>query len=167
MKRPIAPPLLDHRVARVVTWATLWLLWAGAVLAGLSCCFRKSRTFEPERYRIKLVTRFVLSLLVFRALVTVPSIKRPPRAYGPNARRRVSSRARIGATLRKQFRSPNLLARIAKLSDALHHPEKYTRAIAARLERNFTQVVRIFAPALVAAPLSAPFALSEAAIDTS
>jgi hypothetical protein len=167
MKRPIAPPLLDHRVARVVTWATLWLLWAGAVLAGLSCCFRKSRTFQDQHYRIKLVTRFVLSLLVFRALVTVPSIKRAPRAYGPNARRRVSSRARIGATLRKQFRNANLLARIAKLSDALHHPEKYTRAIAARLERNFMQVVRIFAPALVAAPLSAPFALSEAALDSS
>ncbi len=167
MKRPIAPPLLDHRVARIVTWATLWLLWAGAVLAGLSCGFRKSRTFEAQRYRMKLVTRFVLSLLVFRALPLVKTINRAPRAYGPNARRRVSRRARIGAALRKQFRAPNLLARIAKLSDALHHPEKYTRAIAARVERNFTKVVRVYAPAFVVGALSAPLALCEVALDSS
>jgi hypothetical protein len=167
MKRPIAPPLLDQRVVRIITWATLWLGWAGAVLAGISCGFRKSRTFQDQHYRINLVTRFVLNLLVFRALVSLPSIKRAPRAYGPNARRRVSTRARIGATLRKQFRSPNLLARIAKLSDALRNPEKYIRPIAARLERNFTQVVRIFAPTFIVAPSCAPFALSKAALDSS
>lgn len=167
MKRPIAPPLLDHRVARVVTWATLWLIWAGAVLAGLSCGFRKSRTFEAQHYRMKLVTRFVLGLLVFRALPLVRSINRAPRAYGPNARRRVSRRAHVGAALRKQFRAPNLLARIAKLSDALRHPEKYTRAIATRIERNFTRIVRVYAPVFVALSLSAPLALCEPALDSS
>ena len=167
MKRPIAPPLLDHRVVRIITWATLWLVWAGAVLAGVSCGFRKSRTFEAQRYRIKLVTRFVLGLLVFRAIPLVTHIKRAPRAYGPHAYRRVSRRAHVSAALRNSFRRPTLLARIAKLSDALRHPEKYTRAIAARIMRNFTKIVRLYAPTLIVDQLRAPFALSTNTLDSS
>jgi hypothetical protein len=168
MKRPIAPPLLDHRVTRVISWATLWLVWAGALLAGLQCGFRKNRTLDGQHHRFALITRLVLNLLVVRAFHLPPRFRRAPRAYGPNAYRRMTAhRANIGSVLRKQFRAPTLLARIAKLSDALRNPENYTPAIAKRLARNLTKIVRLYAPTFIVAALSAPRAISEAALDSS
>jgi hypothetical protein len=69
--------------------------------------------------------------------------------------------------LRRQLRAPTLLGRIAKLSDALRNPEKYARALAARITRNLTKRVRVYAPAFVVTPLSATFALSEPTLDSS
>jgi len=168
MKRPIAPIVINHRLVRLFAWAGLWLVWAGAVLSGVACGFRKSRKLERPRQKIALMTRFVIASLLVRATHFVKHINRRPRAYGPNAYRRLSTRrAHVGAAIRKHFRAPNLLGRIAKLSDALRHPENYARAIAKRITRNLTKIVRLYAPTFVVAPLSAAFALSEPTLDSS
>ena len=114
------------------------------------------------------MTQFVVAVLMIHATHFVTHIKRRPRAYGPNAYRRISvRRADVGSAIRKQLRAPSLLGRIAKLSDALRNPEKFARAIARRIMRNNTKIVRIHAPAFVVAALSRSFALSEAAFDSS
>jgi len=168
MKRPIAPIVINHRLVRLFAWAGLWLVWAGAVLSGIQCGFRKSRKLDRPRRQIALMTRFVIATLLVRATHFVKHIDRRPRAYGPNAYRRLSTRrAHVGAALRQQFRAPTLLGRIAKLSDALRNPEHYARAIAKRITRNLTKLVRLYAPTFVVAELSAQFALSEPALDSS
>ncbi|GAM97986.1 hypothetical protein U91I_01616 [alpha proteobacterium U9-1i] len=167
MKRPIAPPQINRRLVRFISWAGLWLVWAGAVLAGVSCGFRKSRKFEAPRHHLAQMTRFVLTVLMIRAASLVKHIQRGPFAFGPKAGRRMGWRAQIGGALRKKLRAPTLLGRIAKLRDALNHPEKYLRAIAKRIARNFTKVLRLYAPAFLVAALSAPLAQSEPAFDSS
>ncbi len=168
MNPAIAPIVINHRLTRLFAWAGLWLVWAGAALSGFSCGFRKSRKLDRPRRQIALMTRFVLATLFVHATHYVTHIKSAPRAYGPNAYRRIHSRrAHIGAVLRRAFRAPSLLARIAKLNDALRNPEKYARVIAKRIMRNFTKRVRVYASAFVVEALCAPRALSAAALDTS
>jgi len=168
MNPAIAPIPIGPRLTRLFAWAGLWLVWAGAVLAGVSCGFRKSRKLEAPRRKIALMARFVIAVLVLRATQHVTRVKRAPRAYGPNAYRRIrDGRAYAGATLRQKLRAPTLLGRIAKLSDALRNPEKYTRAIAARITCNLTKRVRVYAPLFVVGALSAPFALSAPGLDSS
>ncbi|GAM99954.1 hypothetical protein U91I_03612 [alpha proteobacterium U9-1i] len=167
MKRPIAPPITHHRLARLSVWAGLWLVWAGAFLAGLRCGFRKSRTLDAPRHHIAQMTRFVIVLLMMRATPLVKHIQRRPRAYGPNAYRTGGRwRADVGVALRKQFRAPTLLGRIAKLSDALRHPEKYLRAIAQRITRNLTKRTRLYALTFVVAAMSAQHTLTPLLLDS-
>ena len=168
MNPAIAPIIINQRLARLFAWAGLWLVWAGAFLSGMSCGFRKSRKLQHPRRQIALMTQFVIATLFIRATHYVTHIKRRPRAYGPNAYRRISvRRADVSGAIRRRLRAPTLLARIAKLSDALRNPEKYARAIARRITRNLTRTVRIYASAFVIAPLCAPFALSKPALDSS
>ena len=168
MNPAIAPIIISHSLVRLFAWAGLWLVWAGAVLSGLNCGFRKSRKLQQPRRKIALMTRFVVAVLMIHATHFVTHIKRRPRAYGPNAYRRINHhRADVGSAIRKQLRAPSLLGRIAKLSEALRNPETYARAIAQRIMRNNTKIVRIHAPAFVVAALSAPRAHSEPALDSS
>ena len=168
MNPAIAPIPIGPRLTRLFAWAGLWLVWAGAVLSGLSCGFRKSRKLVRPRRKIALMARFVISVLVLYATQHVTRVKRRPSAYGPNAFRPIRfGRAYAGAALRRKLRAPSLLARIAKLSDALKHPERYTHAIAARIERNLTKRVRVFAPLLVVDALCAQSALAEQTFDSS
>ncbi len=168
MNPAIAPIVINHHLTRLFAWAGLWLVWAGAFLSGFSCGFRKGRKLDRPRRQIALMTRFVLATLFVHATHYVTHIKRAPRAYGPSAYRRIHSRrADIGAVLRRAFRAPTLLACIAKLSDALRNPEKYARAIAKRIMRNFTKRVRVYAPAFLVDDLAAQFAFGEAALDSS
>jgi hypothetical protein len=168
MKRPIAPIIINQRLARLFAWAGLWLVWAGAFLSGVSCSFRKTRKLEAPRRSIASMTRLVIAILLVRATHFVTHIEHGPRAYGPNAYRRLHCRrAYVGAVFRQKFRAPTLLGRIAELSDALRNPEKYARALAARITRGLTKRVRVYAPVFIVAPLSALFALSEPALDSS
>jgi hypothetical protein len=168
MKPAIAPIIINQRLVRLFAWAGLWLVWAGAFLSGVRCGFRKSRKLDAPRRSIALMTRLVIAILLIRATHFVTHIQRRPRAYGPNAYRAGGRRrAEIGVAIRKALRAPTLLGRIAKLSDALRNPEKLARAIAARITRNLTKRARLYAPAFVVAPLSAPFALSEPTLDSS
>ena len=167
MNPAIAPIIISHSLVRLFAWAGLWLVWAGAVLSGLNCGFRKSRKLEAPRRKIALMTRFVVAVLTIHATHFVTHIKRRPRAYGSNAYRRINHRRADGSAIRKQLRAPSLLGRIAKLSEALRNPETYARAIAKRIMRNNTKIIRIYAPAFVVAALSAPRAHSEAALDSS
>ena len=165
---PAIAPITNQRLTRLFTWAGLWLVWAGAVLAGVSCGFRASRTLERPRRKIALMARFVIALLVLHAAHHVARVRRVAGAYGPNALRPLGiGRAYAGGALRRKLRAPSLLARIAKLSDALRNPERYIGSIAKRMARGLTKRVRVFAPVFVVASLCAPSALSEAALDSS
>jgi hypothetical protein len=168
MKPAIAPIVINQRLVRLFAWAGLWFVWAGAFLSGVRCGFRKSRKLEAPRRSIALMTRLVIAILLIRATHFVTHIQRRQRAYGPNAYRGGGRRrADIGVAIRKALRAPTLLGRIAKLSDALRNPEKLARAIAARITRNLTKRVRLYAPAFIVAALSTPFALSEPTLDSS
>ncbi len=168
MNPAIATIIIDQSLTRLFTWAGLWLVWAGAVLAGVSCGLRTSRTLQRPRRKIALMARFVVSLLVLNAAHQLTHARRIAGAYGPNALRPLSvGRAYAGAALRRKLRAPSLLARIAKLSDALRNPARYLGAIVKRMERGLTKRLRVFAPLFVVDALCAPRALSEAALDSS
>jgi hypothetical protein len=168
MNPAIAPIPIGPRLTRLFAWAGLWLVWAGAVLSGLSCGFRKSRRLHRPRRQIALMTQFVIATLLARATQHITHIQRRPRAYGPNAHRHIAwRRAMASSALRQKLRAPTLLGSIAKLSDALRHPERYTRAIAQRIERNLSKIVRVYAPTFVVDALCAQSACCELALDSS
>jgi hypothetical protein len=154
----------EHRLARLFTWARLWMQWALAAFAQ----HRDAKTMRPHLERMR---RIIACLVFLRACERQPRRRLPaPRA---RLRRRNSAlRILIGARFRRALRGSmlrgrDLPARIHALARIMADPEPAIAALGARLSRRFTRLKPLPAPPALLSLASAAPAPKPALADTS
>lgn len=148
-------PISDLRLARLFTWARLWLEWA-AVYALAFCGARELRR------RLLQMRRGVASLILLRASARVTPPPARTRHGPPRKRRSGSVRRVVGSDLRRALTGRGIAGRFAALLRVLRDPEPFIVKLARRLARGFTRLTHVIPAARTSftlhtgAPGSAP-----------
>ena len=172
--RIAAPPFIsNHRLARLLTWARLWLAWAAGVLAQFVGALPESHQ-RGVRANLDQCAQLVARVIFLRAFARLDRLDRRNLAgikrKEPAGSRRSGGggfRAVIGSSLRRALRGKDARAKLAALADVVRNAEFHIAKLARRLARGLTRRrVFAFAPNLVPLTLTAPFARAASA-DTS
>ena len=146
----------DHRLARLLTWARLWLVWALSVLGALCG--------DWLREELDYIARGVVSVLVIKAAKRARPSKRgrhlrplhAPRGFRMRAHMSAGRRRFLGARIRRALAGRDGSARIAAIQRMLREAERWI----AYLARRFGRLTRMRPIVLVAPPA---FACADAA----
>jgi hypothetical protein len=141
-----------------MSWARLVLVWVSGVFAGL--------VGETSRRCLDGVALMVGELVFLHAAARVR-----PRATGMHRHGRlhaISTRAIVGAALRRALRGKDFAARLFAILSVMRDAEQHIAKLARRLARGLTRL-RVLAPSPEPGPLAAPapLALAAAYADTS
>lgn len=150
------PPISKLRLARLMSWARLWLTWLAANLTARFGACAPRRRLEP--------IRTMLAHLLF--LHAAARVAPRPRTQSPipNAPPRAGLlRALVGGGLRRALRGATIGALLAIVGD----PEAGIAKLARRLARGLTRRRRNFAAPLAVAWAGDAPALRAAGADTS
>jgi hypothetical protein len=135
MTQPRRPSLTRQRLARLETWAGLWLLRLAACLAHIA------PSLAPP---IQPTVRLLLNLLILRvAELTPPPILR--RSHRPQRALRANLRRAILGDLRKHLRARTLGERLTKLLELVRDMDLHALRIATRLANGLTRLRPILA----------------------
>ena len=154
----VAPPFVsNHRLARLTTWARLWLARAAGVLAHFACALPEEfeRNLRAHLDQCAYLLARVIFLRAFARLDRrlLAGIKQKAPAA---TRRSACMRAVLGSKLRSALRGKDARTKLAALANAVHDAETHIAKLARRLARGLTRRrVFAFAPAFVPSALAA------------
>ncbi len=131
----------NHRLARLATWAGLWLVWMDAFLAFVCGAHaplsRQARAIAEDW--LDRMSAFALKLIVIRAAKRRPAPRVTHRRASRARMRGGDMRAIIGSRLRRRLRSRDLRHRIDAIAALLRDPETAIAALLRRLARGLTR----------------------------
>ncbi|MEJ0058137.1 MAG: hypothetical protein WDM79_00365 [Terricaulis sp.] len=170
---PAPSPISDHRLARLITWARLWLEWLlGCIVQAFGERGLLPRDAEHAVRRwLKEMAHTIACLIYLRVSSALKpykssSAKRPrntPRGFALHTMPRNSDlRVVMGSALRRALRGGDARALLAKLLRIIRDQSVLCAKLAKRLARGFTRTRRLVAsapPAMLLTPhLAAPCA---------
>jgi len=167
MKSAPEPLLSDHRLARLLSWAGLWLMRFTACLVTGA---------PPPRGLLGDMARYIGKLIFLRAVAMAPRRAhvrqhRPrvaPRGFRKRQRPSALMRSAVGSALRRQLRARGVAARVCALLYALANVDALAAKLAKRLAHRLTRLAAMTAVRPPAALLiDAAFAPTPAVADCS
>ena len=143
--------LTDHRLARFMTWARLFLVWLAGAFAGF--------VGDVPRRRLDQVARMVGELMFLHVAARV----RPPPtgAHRHGRLSAISQRAAVGSRLRRAMRGKDFAARLVAILGIMRDAEIHIAKLARRLAGGLTRL-RVIALAPEPGPHIAPPPLARA-----
>jgi hypothetical protein len=155
---PAPSPISDHRLARLVTWARLWLEWLlGCIVEAFGERGLLGRDVERAMRRwLKEMAQTIACLLYLRVASAL-------KKHNPSRAKRLRNTLRgfklhtlprnsdlrlvIGSSLRRALRGGDARALLAKLLRIIRDPSALCAKLAKRLARGFTRTRRLIASA--------------------
>jgi hypothetical protein len=176
---PAPSPISDHRLARLITWARLWLEWLlGCIVEAFGERGSMGRDVERVVRRwLREMAHTIACLLYLRVASsqeahTSSGVRRPRNALRGfklhTMPRNSDLRLVMGSALRRALRGGDARALLAKLLRIIRDPSAICAKLAKRLARGFTRIHRLVASAPPAIVLTSVVATPCAAFaDTS
>ncbi len=163
MRPSPTPPLSSHRLARLNTWARLWLAWFVWVFLAH---FGPDPSQRQARRQLDHAAS-VVGQMIF--LLAAARVRLPPRQNHRHGRLKQSGlmRALIGASLRRALKGKDAHSRLAAILVIMRDAGQHSAKLARRLARGLSRL-RVIVPAPEHAPLFATAPCARAACaDTS
>jgi hypothetical protein len=148
-------PTTQHRLARLIAWAQMMLLWIGAALFFPAARAATGRHIRRRNSLLSLdrMAHMTACLILTRACALArrprplrhrrPQLDYAPAGFAKRTRERHFVRSAIGSKLRGKLRHRDLGARLSILMHALADIDAYARELLPRLNRRFTRLLAI------------------------